>query len=101
MHSALRTVAARHALKLVMMQELIDAAHAALDAGIYSYSLGELASQRPPTIWDSERLFVTAMEELGIKPPDRKACIDIVIDDAATRITEGATPIEDVIGRLF
>jgi hypothetical protein len=68
-HPLLHITAAQFALDLASSRDLVDAAHAALDDGTYTYSLGELATLRPLTMVDARPLFVNALVELGISPP--------------------------------
>ncbi|QEL15050.1 hypothetical protein [Limnoglobus roseus] len=101
MHPQLKVAVARHTLQLADADDLIDAAHAALDEAIYSYSLGELATQAEPSPSDSDRWFRAAVQELGLRVPGRDECISILIQDAVTRIVEGAEPPASVVERLY
>jgi hypothetical protein len=86
--SKLRTAAARYVLNIDTIEDLVDAAHAGLDRGLHSYSLGELASQYTPTDLDSRRWFVAAMQELGIALPSREESVRILVDETTHAIVE-------------
>jgi hypothetical protein len=64
--SKLRTAAAKFSLGLATTEELIDAAHDALNRELHCHCLGELATQYESDDYEARRLFVDAMGELGI-----------------------------------
>lgn len=101
MHPQLKLAAARHALHLATPDDLIAAAHAAIDAGFYTHALGELATQREPSSDESHRWFRVAVRELGVAVPGRDECVAILIEDAVMRIVERAQPPSGVIERLY
>jgi hypothetical protein len=67
----LRFLAAKYALGLARSWELPPAADRALDAGIYSESLAEVASTCDPIMSDVGPLFERAMTELGERIPEQ------------------------------
>jgi hypothetical protein len=89
--------AARFALELATSDELIDAAHEALNDSVYSYSLGELATFRQPTRADIDPLFVAALRELEMSMPSLDEALEMLLSLHAGAIAEGAvTPREGV-----
>lgn len=99
--TSLRLTAAYYSLGLAGTEQLVNAAHAALDNGVYSYSLGELATVREPTWADCHPLFVAAVRELGLDVPDHAAAILTLVDVHATRLAEGSAGPEEVLGELY
>src|SRR5262245_22455074 len=93
-HPSLRLAAARFVLELASTEELIDAAHDALNDSIYSYSLGELATLREPRMAEAARLFRAAMNELEMTPPTMADAIDVILCNRYSRLAEGmADPV--------
>jgi hypothetical protein len=64
-----RAVAARYVLETADSTVLVQAADALLDAGIHTWSVGELATTAVPSLRDIDRLFGSALRELGIPLP--------------------------------
>lgn len=89
-HPILRATAGYFALGLASAEQMVAAAHAALDDEIYSRSLGELATLRNPTQYECEALFATALRELGIGVPTHSDAILAVLDHNAVLLAEGA-----------
>jgi hypothetical protein len=67
--SRFRAVAARYVLDTADSSVLVQAADALLDAGIYTWSVGELATTPVPSLRDVDRLFELALKELGMPLP--------------------------------
>jgi hypothetical protein len=67
--SRFRATAALYVLESFDGTTLIKAADALLDAGIYTWSVGELATSPYPTVRDLRRLFELSLKELGITLP--------------------------------
>jgi hypothetical protein len=97
----LRITAAKVVLGMASTEELIDAAHDALNDGVYSYSLGELATFRNPTWADCHPLFVAALRELQEPLPDPAAAITVFLELHAVRLAEGAAAPEEVLYDLY
>src|SRR5262245_31551716 len=93
-HPSLRLAAARFVLELATTAELIDAAHEALNDSVYSYSLGELATLREPTMADAQPLFVASLRELDIPMPTLDEALDTVMCGLIGAIAEGAVRLE-------
>jgi len=89
-HPSLRIAAARFVLELATTDELIDAAHKALNDSVYSYSLGELATFRQPTRADTDPLFVAAFRELEMPMPSAEEAVDRLLCLHLGAIVEGA-----------
>jgi hypothetical protein len=73
--SRLRILAARDALGIASATELIEAADSLLTRGVYSYSLGQLATVPNPDtacVADVAPWFFGALRELGIRPPSSR-----------------------------
>jgi hypothetical protein len=95
LHRSLRLTAAYVALGMAETSQLVGAAHDALDDGVYSYSLGELATFRDPTWADCYPLFVAALREFQEVVPAPAAAIMALLEHHAVRLAEGAaTPAE-------
>src|SRR5262245_57063670 len=96
-HPSLRVAAARFVLELATTDELVDAAHEALNDSVYSYSLGELATFRHPTRSDIDPLFVAALRELEVSMPSEEEALDRLMCVHSSAIAEGAvTPSQGV-----
>ncbi len=67
--SRFRAIAARYVLETADGVVLVKAADALLDAGIYTWSVGELATTLEPPVRDVRRLFEMSLKELGIPLP--------------------------------
>ncbi len=91
---------ARFALKLAESHELIDAAHAALDDGFYSYSLGELATQYEPTDERSLKLFASAVKELELKLPGQAESVETMLMADGIDVFEGRVEPYLLLDRL-
>jgi hypothetical protein len=99
-HPKLNWAMARFVLDLAEMDELIDAAHAALDDGFYSYSLGELASQYVPSSEISEKLFASSVKELGLKLPGQAASVEMMLEADAIEVFEGRIVSDQLLERI-
>jgi hypothetical protein len=99
-HPSLRLAAARFVLELATTEELIDAAHDALNDGVYTYSLGELATLRQPTMAEAGPLFVASLKELEIRLPTVGTAVEEVLSDRAVVIAEELIPSHVVVEGL-
>jgi hypothetical protein len=74
--SQFHATAALYVLESFDGTTLIKAADALLDAGIYTWSVGELATSPYPAVRDLRRLFELSLRELGIPlpSPEEAAC---------------------------
>jgi hypothetical protein len=97
--SDLRFTAARHALGVASSHELVEAADAALAQGIYSYSLGELATASSVVMADVGPLFVAALKELAIPLPPKDVAIRTLLRRYCEEIVEGGGSPLPVLGR--
>lgn len=89
-HPLLRATAAYFALGLASIEQMVAAAHAALDDEVYSYSLGEMVTPRSWLQAECEALFATALRELGIGVPTHADAVLAVLDHNAILLAEGA-----------
>ena len=81
----LRIAAAWYALGKFTTEKAIDAAHAALNDGVYSEALGEVIFAEPR--WSEiGPLFERALSELGVGVPDRATAVQRLARDYACRI---------------
>lgn len=90
METTLLYAAALYSLNLVLSEELVEVADAALDAGLYSDSLGELATERNPIMSECGPLFESALSELGLCVPSVDDSVWIVLGELLSRIAHGA-----------
>jgi hypothetical protein len=91
----LRLAAARHALGLFTSEALRQVADEALDRGVYSHSLGELATTRHPILSEVGPLFEAALKELGVPLPSAEAAARSLTQRYLADIAEGAcTPLD-------
>ena len=109
----LRVAAARYALGHTLSEELVDAAHDTLNRGIYSFSLGELATlQQPPfdpaskeyrtPDWEQTApLFEAAISELGLSLPSMGDAVNILVKHNIQSIVEETVPLYEGFHRLF
>ena len=81
---------ARWVLRIAEPSDVIDVAHSLLDAGTYTYSLGELATLPPGWDWYTfERFFHGAVRELGCATPDEQAAIVTYVSEHLENAYEG------------
>lgn len=97
----LRIMAARYALGLATTDEVVDAAHYTLERGIYSRSLGEIATFRNPTWSDIGSLFGSVMEELGFQTPTWTEAIDIVTTTYFVALAEETSEPQELISQCY
>jgi hypothetical protein len=90
MAADLRLAAARHTLGLLQTADVIDLAHQLLDSGIYSYWLGELATNPQPIMSDVNPVFEKALRALGVEKPNEEIAARIVITSYIGQIVEGS-----------
>ena len=82
-------VAAKWALGLVPAEALPRLATNALEAGLDTPALRLVAGELHPTRDETGVLFDEALDELGVKVPDRSRAALIVAKDYATQIADG------------
>ena len=63
---SLEEIRAKYALDILSSDELVRGANSALDSGVYSDSLAELALTKSPIMSDVGPLFEAALAELGL-----------------------------------
>ncbi len=100
-HRSLRVMAAYDALGMATTDWLIDAAHKALDDGVYSPNLGHLATFRDPTWGDCHPLFVSALEELEVPVPKPAAAVLALLDLHVIETAEGVTSPARMLNDLY
>jgi hypothetical protein len=82
------------ALGKLTTDEAVNAAHAALNRGVYSDALGAVTFAEP--LWaEVGPLFRRALDELGVGVPDRAVAVRRLARDFARRIVSGELPPYD------
>ena len=99
-HPALRLAAARHALGLADADDLVAAAHAALDDGVYARGLGELVTIPGIDLADAGRWFAAALAELGVVAPSPAGAMRAVLVPHLRSLAEGTVDPEAAVPRL-
>ena len=97
----LRTISARFALGIATKDDLVDAAHRALDNGIYAHGLGEIITSRNPSWYDLPPHFESAMRELEIAIPDWDKSIDILAQSYMVPLSEELLRPRDAAERIY
>jgi len=97
---SLRVAAARYALYRASGEDLVDAAHDALNRGFYSFSLGELATIRNPIWADVAPLFETAIIELGMPALSNEDALACLRKHNVRSIIEGTVSPQEGLCRL-
>lgn len=100
-HHSLRIAAAYHALGMQTTDQLVRTADDALNYGVYSYSLGELATISDPRWFDCSQLFVAAMQELQVPLPNPAAAIKTLLEYHVVRMAEGVASVEQTLYELY
>lgn len=85
----LETAAAKYVLGVLPSWELTRVADRALERGLYSFSLGELATMRQPVMADAGPLFESALHELGIDIPAPENAVWVLLRYHIGRIATG------------
>jgi hypothetical protein len=98
----LRLAAARRALGLLTTEEMVRTARDLLADGVYSDSLGELATtERDPALRDVEPLLPAALRELGIPEPAPEEAIARLVKQAFRELLEAAPDPCDWARRFY
>jgi hypothetical protein len=97
----LRIAAARYALGLITSEELHQAADNALDHGLYSYSLGELATISQPMMAEVGPLFEAVLRELSIPLLSKEDATDLLLKRYIRLIVEETTPPHQGLDHIF
>ncbi len=87
-HLGLNVAAARYAIGAITSKELQEAADDALNQGVYSYSLGELATSSEPIMVVAGPLFEAALRELGISRPSKEHAVNLLLEHYVRSIAE-------------
>jgi hypothetical protein len=82
-------------------EELISSADDALNEGIYSYSLGELATFRNPTWADCSPIFLAALRELDVPLPYLDTALVTLLEHHILRLVEGAVTPGDTLDTMY
>jgi hypothetical protein len=98
--TGLRIAAARYALRQISSEELKQAADDVLNQGLYSYSLGELATLPAPIMADAAPLFESALGELEIVLPSTEDAVTSLLEHYIRSIIEGAMSPYEGLHRL-
>ena len=101
MASIIELTAARYVLGIVPSEELKRAADQALDAGIDSPSLCELAGIIHSTMSEAGPLFEAALRELSVQAPSKEEAIWIVLSHWLTEISKGRLDPIDGMARVM
>jgi hypothetical protein len=94
-------VAAKTVLDISALDEIIQTADRLLEQGIYTYSLGELATGGNPHGKGPERLLTDAAHELGFATPSRQEALMTLARYYLGRIAEGVESPFDGILRMW
>jgi hypothetical protein len=89
MASRLLAADARLVLGMIRSWDLSSIANKALEEGIYTPDLAEVALTRDPIMSDIGPLWEKALKELGIARPSREQAEWIVVRDCMVRIVRG------------
>ena len=89
MPKELRLAVARWTIGRLRGEELPEIACRAIERGLDSPALAELASMRKPTLRDAEPILVAAMRELGIDELDRRSAGFTLAAHYASLILDG------------
>jgi hypothetical protein len=102
---SLQIAAARHLLGVLTSAELVRVADEALEQGVYSDSLGQLATTTDPVMADVGPLFQKALRELRISLPDEDQAIWLLLRHLIGRIADGSIPpregVQSVIREVY
>lgn len=98
---ALKLVAARYSLGAAQSDELRQIADQALDSGVYSSSLAEMAGCSTPILSDIGPLFEAALEELAIILPGENDAIEILVRHHLKSVVHGSVRPRDGLERIM
>lgn len=98
--SRFRATAACYVLETADSTALVKAADALLDAGIYTWSIGELATTSQPALRDVGRLFELSLKELALPLPSLEEAARILARWHLYGAIEGREPPFQAIVRL-
>lgn len=98
--SRFRAIAARYVLETADDAALVQAADALLDAGIYTWHVGELATTPVPPVRDVRRLFELSLNELGIPLPSPEEAARTLARWHLWGVIEGGEPPFQALIRL-
>ena len=101
MASNIELTAAQYVLGSVPSEELKRAADQALDAGVVTPSLAELACIIHPIMSETGPLFEAMLRELSIQVPSKEEAIWIVLRHWLTEISEGRLDPMDGMARVM
>jgi hypothetical protein len=96
----LRIGAARYALRQVSSEELKQFADDTLNHGLYSYSLGELATLFAPIMSEAAPLFESALQELDVPLPSKEDAVTLLLEHIIRSIVEGTLSPYEGLCRL-
>jgi hypothetical protein len=100
-HPSLRLVAARYVLELTETPAVIQAAHDALDDGIYAHGLGEIITARDVSWGNIAPFLLSALRELGIPLPDKEEAAVTVVAEYVRPIAEGGLAPDAGVRSLY
>ena len=92
---------ARYCLGLAREEDLVDCAHAFLDAGIYSPALGEIVTVKGANSYKLEAHFATALIELEIAPLTASEAIRELAAGYLVPLAEGACIPTEICARCY
>jgi hypothetical protein len=92
-------------LRLAAGEELRQAADDALNRGLYTHSLGELATSSQLIMADVGPLFEATLRELGIPLPSTENAVDFLLKRSIRLIAEGTVSpyqgLHDLVSELY
>lgn len=100
-HPRLKLAAAYFTLELEVNQFLIDCAHEILNDGIYSYSLGELATLKNPDHYECRRWLNSTLAEFNLPLMTPEDALNTILEFQVLKLVECGTPIYEFLNSIY
>ena len=101
LHAKLRLTAAKFALELASIGDLVDAAHAALDDAVYADGLAVIATTPGLQFWEAKPHFTTALRDLGHAFSSRDDALRYLRLGYIGPVAEGVVEPHDGLGEHY
>jgi hypothetical protein len=98
---SLQFAAARFMLGSVSSEDLVRIADELLTQGVYSYSLGELATIRNPIMSEASPLFTASLKELRVQTTSKEEAASTIAKYYITGIVEGRYKPEEGLAHFM
>ncbi len=98
---SIQVAAARLALGVLTSAELVRAADEALELGVYSDSLGELATVSNPIMAEVGPIFLKSLKELGISCPSKEEAAWMLLRHHIARIANETIPAREGLRQMM